>query len=152
MNQEKDKDWQSRTQQQRQFGLLCQESAFQSASIPGRDRSTLQKRLQRARKFLFMAEAFGTPVLDLAPEVSISRLDVIKLDDLQGLTEPGKQGELKEAVEAVARKTRLAEAMGVSHFECRLSSGIESKDLPLTLFLHSLHYFSSLQSNQNAQA
>ena len=150
MNQEKDKDWQARTEQQRLFGLLCQESAFKSASVPGRDRSALQKRLQRARKFLFVAEAFGTPVLDLAPEVSVSRLDVIKLDDLQGLMT--EREELKEGVEAVARKIRLAEAMCVSHLGYRLWYSIESKDLPLTLFLHSLHYFSSLQSNQNAQA
>jgi hypothetical protein len=82
-----------------------------------------------------VVEAFGTPVLDMAPEVSVSRLDVIKLDDLQGLTKPGKQGELQEGVETVARKIRLAEAMCVSRFECRLSYGICSKDLPLRMFL-----------------
>jgi hypothetical protein len=130
MYQQKDKDWQSRTEQQRLFGLLCQESALKLASVPGTDRSALQKRLQRARKFLFVAEAFGTPVLDMAPEVSISRLD-----DLQGLTWPGERGELKEGVETVVRKIRLAEAMCVSHLGHRLSYSIVSKHLPLTIFL-----------------
>lgn len=62
-------------------------------------RATLQKRLQRARKFVALVDILGKEVLYLAPEVSVSRLDAIKLSDLQkmasGPTERPKILEIK---------------------------------------------------------
>jgi len=46
-------------------------------------RARLQKRLQRARKFVILVDVFGERVLQLVPEISVSRLDLVRLEDLQ---------------------------------------------------------------------
>jgi hypothetical protein len=69
----------------------------------------LQKRLQRARKFLLLVEVFGPFVLNVVPEISVSRLDMVKLDDLYKLDGNG----LNEEVTSIVRKLKLAEAMQV---------------------------------------
>jgi hypothetical protein len=50
-------------------------------------RSALQKRLQRARKFLLLVDAFGMSVLDSVPEVSVSRVDVLRMEELRSLAD-----------------------------------------------------------------
>jgi hypothetical protein len=107
---EQEHDWQSRSQQQRSFALLCEKPAFVASASQGPARFALQKRLQRARKFVLVVEIFGTFVLNVVPEVSVSRLDLIKLDDLQKLVGAGSS----EQVRSIVRKLQLAEAMQVS--------------------------------------
>jgi len=46
-------------------------------------RARLQKRLQRARKFVIIVDIFGEQVLQWVPEISVSRLDLVRLEDLQ---------------------------------------------------------------------
>ena len=106
---EQDVDWQSRVQQQRLFTLLCERPAFVASAVPGPARFALQKRLQRARKFLLLVDVFGPFVLNAIPDVSASRLDIVKLDDLHKLGENGSN----ERLEAVVRKLELAKAMEV---------------------------------------
>jgi hypothetical protein len=65
--------------------------------------------LQRARKFLLLVEVFGPFVLNVVPEVSVSRLDLIKLDDIQKLLDDTSN----EQVRSVVRRLELAEAMQV---------------------------------------
>ena len=57
-----------------------------------------------------VVEVFGPFVLNVVPEVSVSRLDLIKLDDLQKLVGAGSN----EQVRSIVRKLQLAEAMQVS--------------------------------------
>jgi hypothetical protein len=106
---EQDVDWQSRVQQQRLFTLLCERPAFVASAVHGPARFALQKRLQRARKFLLLVDVFGPFVLNVVPEVSVSRLDMIKLDDLLKLDGNGSN----EQVAPIVRKLELAEAIQV---------------------------------------
>ena len=106
---EQDLDWQSRVQQQRLFTLLCERPAFIASASPGPARFALQKRLQRARKFLSLVDVFGPFVLNVVPEISVSRLDTVKLDDLYKLDSNG----LNKEVTSIVRKLELAEAMQV---------------------------------------
>ena len=69
----------------------------------------MQKRLQRARKFLLLVDVFGPFVLNVVPEISVSRLDTVKLDDLYKLDSNG----LNKEVTSIVRKLELAEAMQV---------------------------------------
>jgi len=57
-----------------------------------------------------LVEVFGPFVLNVVPEVSVSRLDLIKLDDLQKLL--GDKS--NEQVRSIVRRLELAEAMQVS--------------------------------------
>jgi hypothetical protein len=102
-------DWQSRVQQQRLFTLLCEKPAFVASASPGPARFALQKRLQRARKFLLLVDVFGPFVLNVVPEISVSRLDLVKLDDLYQLD----RNRSNEQVRSIVRKLELAEAMQV---------------------------------------
>ena len=106
---EQDLDWQSRVQQQRLFTLLCERPAFIASASPGPARFALQKRLQRARKFLSLVDVFGPFVLNVVPEISVSRLDMVKLDDLHKLDD----NKSNEQVRLIGRKLELAEAMQV---------------------------------------
>ncbi|WOO86350.1 uncharacterized protein LOC62_08G009831 [Vanrija pseudolonga] len=72
----------ARTEQKVIFELLCSEPAFQEASKGLKARWSLQKRLQRARKFTLLVGLFGAVVLHAEPEVSVSRIDALKLTDL----------------------------------------------------------------------
>lgn len=65
--------------------LLCKEPAFQTASRDLKTLWSLKKRLQRARKYVLLTSLFGEKILQAAPEVSVTRLDALKLDDLSRL-------------------------------------------------------------------
>jgi hypothetical protein len=91
------------------FTLLCERPAFVASASAGPARFALQKRLQRARKFLLLVDIFGPFVLNVVPEISVSRLDMVKLDDLYKLDGNG----LNEQVRSIVRKLELAEAMQV---------------------------------------
>jgi hypothetical protein len=70
----------------------------------------LQKRLQRAQKFLLLVDVFGPFVLNVVvPEVSLSRLDMAQLDNLHQLG----GNESNERVEAIVGKLELAAAIQV---------------------------------------
>jgi hypothetical protein len=88
---------------------LCEKPAFVASASPGPARFALQKRLQRARKFLSLVDVFGPFLLNVVPEISVSRLDMVKLDDLYKLDGNG----LNEQVRSIVRKLELAEAMQV---------------------------------------
>jgi hypothetical protein len=70
----------------------------------GTSREAIKKRLQRARKFLMIVELFGTTVLNAAPDVSVSRLDLVSLQLLAGLVHEGN-GNL--TVETIRRNIGL---------------------------------------------
>ncbi|KAJ9091919.1 hypothetical protein QFC21_007032 [Naganishia friedmannii] len=80
----KDRDWNHRSMQQRLFALL-----------------SLQKRLQRARKFLLPVDTFGMSVLSSVPEVSVSRMDVLKMEELRSLADGSC---MKMDVESIRQK------------------------------------------------
>ncbi|KAJ9093493.1 hypothetical protein QFC20_007117 [Naganishia adeliensis] len=50
-------------------------------------RSGLQKRLQRARKSCSLVDAFGMSVRNNVPEVSVSRVDVLRMEELRLLAD-----------------------------------------------------------------
>ncbi|KAJ9091664.1 hypothetical protein QFC21_007139 [Naganishia friedmannii] len=86
----KDRDWNHRSEQQRLFALLCKqiESVLDHGSgSSDTRRSALQKRLQRARKFLLLVDTFGMSVLNSVPEVSVSRVDVLRMEELRSLAD-----------------------------------------------------------------
>jgi hypothetical protein len=60
-----------------------------NSNSSGTSREAIKKRLQRARKFLMIVELFGTTVLNAAPDVSVSRLDLVSLQLLAGLVHEG---------------------------------------------------------------
>jgi hypothetical protein len=45
-------------------------------------KSSLKKRLQRGRKFVLLVKALGNDILYAVPEVSVTRLDAIRLEEL----------------------------------------------------------------------
>ena len=65
--------------------MLCNEPDFQVASKDLTTLWNLKKRLQRSRKFLLLVKAFGENVLHAVPEVSVTRLESVKLEDLRKL-------------------------------------------------------------------
>jgi hypothetical protein len=64
----------------------------------GTSRKAIKKRLQRARKFLMIVELFGTTVLNAAPDVSVSRLDLVSLQLLAGLVQEGNGNRTVETI------------------------------------------------------
>jgi hypothetical protein len=90
--------------------FLCERPAFVASASPGPVRSALQKRLQRTHKFLLLVDVFRPFVLNVVPKFSVSRLDIVKLDDLHKLD----SNESNEQVRSIVRKLELAEAMQVS--------------------------------------
>ena len=65
-------------------------------------RTRLQKRLQRARKFALLVDVFGASILLFVPEVSVTRVDLIKMGDLQkfasGLIERERVQEIRAKI------------------------------------------------------
>ena len=43
----------------------------------------VRKRLQRARNFWLLVQKYGTVVLNAAPQVSVSKVDLLRLEDLK---------------------------------------------------------------------
>jgi hypothetical protein len=102
----KDRDWNHRSEQQRLFALLCNQidsdsECSQFSGSSNTRRSALQKRLQRARKFLLVVDAFGLSILDSVPEVSVSRVDVLRMEELRSLVDGSC---MKTEVESIRRK------------------------------------------------
>jgi hypothetical protein len=64
----------------------------------GTSREAIKKRLQRARKFLMIVELFGTTVLNAAPGVSVSRLDLVSLQLIAGLVHEGNDNRTVETI------------------------------------------------------
>jgi len=65
------------------FARLCASPPVIEWMKSTRTRARLQKRLQRARKFVILVDVFGEQALQWAPEISVSRLDLLRLEDLQ---------------------------------------------------------------------
>ena len=74
------------------FDLLCGAECFQASPLSIRDRRTLQKKLQRARKFSLLVTALGHDVLGFEPEVSVTRIDRLKLEELENLGSDSIEG------------------------------------------------------------
>ena len=72
----------AKTQQHLSLERLWQESCFQGPELDSRAKATITKRLQRAREMAILADLFGTEILDAPPEVSVFRLDQLKISDL----------------------------------------------------------------------
>jgi hypothetical protein len=62
--------------------MLCNEAEFQVASKDLATLWSLKKRLQRGRKFVLLVKILGKDILYAVPEVSVTRLDGVKLEDL----------------------------------------------------------------------
>jgi hypothetical protein len=71
-----------RTEQKVIFDMLCNEPDFQVASKDLTTQWSVKKRLQRGRKFLLLVKLFGKKILHAVPEVSVTRLEPVKLEDL----------------------------------------------------------------------
>lgn len=102
----KGRDWNHRSEQQRLFALLCNQInsdsvCSQSSGSSTTRRPALQKRLQRARKFLLLVDAFGMSVLDSVPEVSVSRVDLLRMEELRSLADGSC---MKTEVESIRQK------------------------------------------------
>jgi hypothetical protein len=69
-----------------------------NSSSSGTSREAIKKRPQRARKFLMIVELFGTTVLNAAPDVSVSRLDLVSLQLLAGLVHEGNGNRTVETI------------------------------------------------------
>jgi hypothetical protein len=54
--------------------------------------AAFKKRLQRARKFSLIKGIFGERVLEATPEICVTRMDRIKLDELQRLRSGSVEG------------------------------------------------------------
>lgn len=63
--------------------MLCSTTSIQALDQDRGFRTRLQKRLQRARKFALLVTVFGESVLLFVPDVSVTRVDLIKMGDLQ---------------------------------------------------------------------
>lgn len=72
-----------RTLEKDAFARLCAAPSVTDCMTSNSARARLQKRLQRARKFVLLVDVFGEQVLHGVPEISVSRLDVVRLSDLQ---------------------------------------------------------------------
>ncbi|KAJ9091913.1 hypothetical protein QFC21_007026 [Naganishia friedmannii] len=100
----KDRDWNHRSEQQRLFALLCKQIesvANHNSGSSNMGRSALQKRLQRARKFSLLVDTFGMSVLNSVPEVSVSRVDVLPMEELRSLADGSC---MKKEVESIRQK------------------------------------------------
>jgi hypothetical protein len=102
--------WDSKPEQKRLIDLVLAHGDmadyFKSGNgnSSGTSREAIKKRLQRARKFLMIVELFGTTVLNAAPDVSVSRLDLVSLQLLAGLVH---EGDGNRIVETIRRKISL---------------------------------------------
>lgn len=65
------------------FARLCATPRMADWMNSTTGRARLQKRLQRARKFVILVEIFDKQVLQWVPEISVSRLDLVRIEDLQ---------------------------------------------------------------------
>jgi len=72
-----------RTTEKDNFARLCATPPVVEWLKSTRTRARLQKRLQRARKFVILVDVFGEQALQWVPEISVSRLDIVRLEDLQ---------------------------------------------------------------------
>jgi hypothetical protein len=72
-----------RTLEKEAFAKLCATPSISDVLSSAAARTRLRKRLQRARKFVTLVDIFGEQVLQWVPEVSVSRLDVVRHEDLQ---------------------------------------------------------------------
>ena len=80
------------------FQALCQQAPPDFELLRQRDPSVadksdkaatsrLKKQLQRGRKFLALSNALGTEVLGFVPEICVTRVDTVKLSELEKLKE-----------------------------------------------------------------
>jgi len=78
-----DKAWHDRTEQNRLFTKLCDTEGVRPKVENERGRTALQKRLLRARKYVYLVDILGQAVLDAAPVISISNLDRVSLEQIR---------------------------------------------------------------------
>ncbi|KAJ9099793.1 hypothetical protein QFC21_003791 [Naganishia friedmannii] len=96
----------SSSEQQYRFTTLCKDVIIHCDERAGTemskaDQSALQKRLSRARKFLVLVDVFGISVLDSVPEVSVTRVDALRVNDLHAMAEGSC---MKALVESIRRQ------------------------------------------------
>jgi hypothetical protein len=65
------------------FARLCATLPVIEWMQSTKTRARLQKRLQRARKFVILVDVFGEQASQWVPQISVSRLDIVRLEDLQ---------------------------------------------------------------------
>jgi len=96
--------WDSKPEQKRLIDLVLAHGDMAdyiksgNGNSSGTSREAIKKRLQRARKFLMIVELFGTTVLNAAPDVSVSRLDLVSLQLLAGLVHEGNGNRIVEII------------------------------------------------------
>lgn len=70
------------------------------------DRMRLRKRLQRSRKYSTLVDIFGQWILDVVPQVCVSRLDVIRSEDLEAIRrDPLEADRIKRIRACIAAST-----------------------------------------------
>jgi hypothetical protein len=95
-----------RTLEKEAFARLCAIPSISDVLSSVAGRSRLRKRLQRARKFVTLVDIFGEQVLQWVPEISVSRLDVVRQEDLQKIA----AGSIEQK-RVLAIKARLPEPL-----------------------------------------
>ena len=92
----------------RMFTLLRQEPSFKPHAETQTFIRQLQKELQRGQKFFALCNAPGTEVLTFVPEISVSRIDKIRLSELEKLRDGSiERVNVEEIIKASANQ-RLA--------------------------------------------
>ena len=81
-----------RTEQALFLDYLYREPMLSDWLATSLGRTAFKKRLQRARKFELLKRIFGLKILYAAPDVSVSRVDAVKLHDLEKLASGSVEG------------------------------------------------------------
>ena len=89
------------------FELLGQRNPSAGHKSDKTATSRLKKQLQRGRKFLALCNALGTEVLGFVPEICVTRVDTVKLSELEKLKEGSMEKiRVREILSAVELCTR----------------------------------------------
>lgn len=115
------------------FDLPCDEQDFQAAPSSLRGQWSLKKRLQRARKYVFLVSIFGTSILLAAPEVAVTRVDGLRLTDLCKLAKGGTASGLVEDIVRQIRSQPVKPACLEGHIQEAICTTIAPAESP-TIF------------------
>lgn len=89
-----------RTRQRLYLELLYRTPDVKSLCTTETDRMRIKKRLQRSRKYSTIVDIFGTWILDMVPQVCVSRLDAIRSEDLEAMRRDPLQRSRLERIRA----------------------------------------------------
>lgn len=89
----------SRTEQNMAFECLREEPELRSVMMNMSARTALKKRLQRARKFEILVRILGESIMGAMPEVCVSRVDQIRMVDLEAFLTHSMEARIKRILQ-----------------------------------------------------